>query len=417
MLRRPRLTAILAIVGLLVAAAVTFAIAARPTAVASASGAYAVSAGLDDCGAGWGDGGDGAGGDRAGTDRNGADRAGADRTAAAPTVRGGEQDFTVTNPTVAGMEVYLEAAVGGKVYLDLEGLGAGAHATAHVVLGAGRYRFVCLPADADPVRGPTVTVGRAPASAALTPGIVPVTRADLIPVAQAYGGWVGTRLPALRQQVAALAADAEEGDLPAARRDWLTAHTTYETLGAAYDAFGDAGDELDGLPRDGLTGFHLVESQLWGGADAATVSASARQLEADVTALAASFGDAEIDPGAVGLRAHEIVEVAIQDVLTGAADAGSRTELATIDANLDGAAHALAPLHDLLASRYPDLDRTTSALQSTRVLVETFRAADGSWTPLAGLDRTQRERLDAALDRDAELLAPVAAICDPRRST
>jgi len=390
MSKRSRLTAILVIVGVLVAVAVTLAIAARPAAVASASGAYSVSAGLDDCGAGWGDGG---------------------------TVPGGDEDLTVTNPTVAGMEVYLQEAVGGKVYLDLENLGAGVHAKAHVALGSGRYRFVCLPADADPVRGPTVTVGRAPASAQLTPGMVPVTRGDLIPVALAYGRWVGTRLPVLQQQVAALSADAEEGDLAAAKRDWLVAHTTYETLGAAYDAFGDVGDRIDGLPRDGLTGFHLVESQLWGGAAPATVAASTAQLAAEVGSLAGTFADAEIDPGAIALRAHEIVEVAVQDVLTGAADAGSGTELATIDANLEGAAQALAPLHDILAPRYADLDRTTQALQRTRTLVESFRAADGTWTPLAGLDRAQRERLDAALDQDAELLAPVAAICDPRRDS
>jgi len=390
MSKRSRLTAILVIVGVLVAVAVTLAIAARPAAVASASGAYSVSAGLDDCGAGWGDGG---------------------------TVPGGDEDLTVTNPTVAGMEVYLQEAVGGKVYLDLENLGAGVHAKAHVALGSGRYRFVCLPADADPVRGPTVTVGRAPASAQLTPGMVPVTRGDLIPVALAYGRWVGTRLPVLQQQVAALSADAEEGDLAAAKRDWLAAHTTYETLGAAYDAFGDVGDQIDGLPRDGLTGFHLVESQLWGGAAPATVAASTAQLAAEVGSLAGTFADAEIDPGAIALRAHEIVEVAVQDVLTGAADAGSGTELATIDANLEGAAQALAPLHDILAPRYADLDRTTQALQRTRTLVESFRAADGTWTPLAGLDRAQRERLDAALDQDAELLAPVAAICDPRRDS
>ncbi|WP_349865761.1 EfeM/EfeO family lipoprotein [Leifsonia sp. WHRI 6310E] len=390
MSKRSRLTAILVIVGVLVAVAVTLAIAARPAAVASASGAYSVSAGLDDCGAGWGDGG---------------------------TVPGGDEDLTVTNPTVAGMEVYLQEAVGGKVYLDLENLGAGVHAKAHVALGSGRYRFVCLPADADPVRGPTVTVGRAPASAQLTPGMVPVTRGDLIPVALAYGRWVGTRLPVLQQQVAALSADAEEGDLAAAKRDWLAAHTTYETLGAAYDAFGDVGDQIDGLPRDGLTGFHLVESQLWGGAAPATVAASTAQLAAEVGSLAGTFADAEIDPGAIALRAHEIVEVAVQDVLTGAADAGSGTELATIDANLEGAAQALAPLHDILAPRYADLDRTTQALQRTRTLVESFRAGDGTWTPLAGLDRAQRERLDAALDQDAELLAPVAAICDPRRDS
>jgi iron uptake system component EfeO len=390
MSRRARLTTILAIVGVLVAAAVTFAIVARPAAVATASGAYAVSAGLDDCGDGWGDGG---------------------------TVPGGDEELTVTNPTVAGMEVYLQEAVGGRVYLDLEGLGAGAHAKAHVTLGSGRYRFVCLPADADPVRGPTVTVGAAPASAQLTPGIVPVTRGDLIPVALTYGKWVSSRIPVLRQQVAALSADAEEGDLSAARTDWLAAHTTYETLGAAYDAFGDVGDQLDGLPRDGLTGFHLVESQLWGGAPAATVAASVAQLSAEVGSLAGTFGDAEIDPGAIGLRAHEIVEVALQDVLTGAADAGSGTELATIDANLEGAAEALAPLHDVLASRYADLGRTTDALQSTRTLVQSFRGADGTWTPLASLDRGQREQLDAALGEDAELLAPVAAICDPRRDS
>lgn len=390
MSKRSRLTAILVIAGVLVAVAVTLAIAARPAAVASASGAYSVSAGLDDCGAGWGDGG---------------------------TVPGGDEDLTVTNPTVAGMEVYLQEAVGGKVYLDLENLGAGVHAKAHVALGSGRYRFVCLPADADPVRGPTVTVGRAPASAQLTPGMVPVTRGELIPVALAYGTWVGTRLPVLQQQVAALSADAEEGDQAAAKRDWLAAHTTYETLGAAYDAFGDVGDRIDGLPRDGLTGFHLVESQLWGGAAPATVAASAAQLATEVDGLARTFADSEIDPGAIALRAHEIVEVAVQDVLTGSADAGSGTELATIDANLEGAAQALAPLHDILAPRYADLDRTTQALQRTRTLVESFRSADGTWTPLAALDRSQRERLDAALDQDAELLAPVAAICDPRRDS
>ena len=387
---RTRLTALFAILGVLVAAAATFAIAARPAAVAAAAGSYAVSAGLDDCGSGWGDGG---------------------------TVAGGEQELTVTNPTVAGMEVYLQQAVGGKVYLDLENLGAGAHFTAHVTLGSGRYRFVCLPADADPVRGPTVTVGAAPASSTLTPGLIPVTRGDLIPVALAYGKWVGTRLPVLQQQVAALSADAEEGDLSAAKTDWLAAHTTYETLGAAYDAFGDVGDRIDGLPRDGLTGFHLVESQLWGGAPAATVAASAAQLAADVGALAGTFADAEIDPGAIALRAHEIVEVSVQDVLTGAADAGSGTELATIDANLEGASQALAPLHDILASRYDALDRTTQALQQSRALVESFHAPDGTWTPLGSLDRGQRERLDAALDQDAELLAPVAAICDPRRDS
>ncbi len=386
---RARLTALFGVLAAVVAVVIVLALATRPAAVSAApSSEIAVTAGLDDCGDGWGDGGKASGG-----------------TAA----------FDVNNTTVGGIEVYLQAVDTQKVYLDLESIGAGAHAHARVTLGSGRYRFICLPADADPVRGPTIAVGPAPKGSALTPGIVPVTRTDLIPAAQAYGAWVASRLPALRQQAAAVAADAEEGDLAAARRDWVTAHTTYETLGAAYGAFGDIGDTIDGLPGHGLTGFHAVEAPLYTGAPASAVVGPAQKLVADIDALIAAFPSAQIDPGDMGLRAHEIVEDAIRDVLAGAADAGSGTELATIDANLSGARQALEPLHDILASRYPGLPATQQSIATAQTLVEGFRGADGTWTRLSALTTSQRERVDAALSETAELLAPVAAICDPRR--
>ncbi|WP_285114969.1 EfeM/EfeO family lipoprotein [Leifsonia sp. fls2-241-R2A-40a] len=397
---RARLAALFAALGALVVVVAVLTIVLRPAAVAStAPSAFEVTAGLDDCGRGWSDG------------------AAAGATADETHVHGGDQTFTVTNTTVGGIEVYVQAVDSKRVYLDLESLGAGAHAVARVTLGAGRYRFVCLPADMDPVHGPTVAVGTPPPGSRLTPGIVPVTRNDLIPVAKTYTTWVASRLPALRAQVAAVAADAEEGDLPSAQRDWLNAHTTYETLGAAYGAFGDLGDELDGLPRHGLTGFHLVESQLWHGASAGTVAASARALGALIDRLQASFADAQLDPGEVALRAHEIVEDAIQDSLTGATDAGSGSALATIDAQLTGAQEALSPLIPVLTGRYDRLADARRSLADARALVETHRAADGTWIPLAALDRTARERVDAALSRAAELLAPVAAICDPRRDS
>ncbi|SDH74764.1 iron uptake system component EfeO [Leifsonia sp. 98AMF] len=398
---RARLAAFFAALGALVVVATILTIALRPVAVApNAPDAFDITAGMDDCGRGWGE-------------------SGAPSGAAASglTVHGGDQTFTVTNTTVGGIEVYVQAVDSKRVYLDLESIGAGAHATARVTLGAGRYRFVCLPADADPVHGPVVTVGKAPPGSPLTPGIVPVTRNDLIPVAKAYTTWVASRLPALRQQVAAVAADAEEGDLPAARSDWLTAHTTYETLGAAYDAFGELGDQLDGLPRTDPTGFHLVESQLWRGDAAATVAASAHDLLALVDRLQTEFAGVQLDPGDVALRAHEIVEDAIQDTLTGATDAGSGTSLASVDAELTGAEQALAPLEPVLTGRYEQLGDSRAALTAAHAVVEAHRAPDGTWTPLDQLSRTDREHVDAALDRAAELLAPVAAICDPRRDS
>jgi iron uptake system component EfeO len=266
-------------------------------------------------------------------------------------------------------------------------------------------------------------VGAAPSDARLTPGIVPVTRNDLIPVAKAYGTWVASRIPVLRQQVAQLGDDSAEGDLSSARRDWLTAHVTYETLGAAYGAFGDLDSAIDGSPASGrtalndpdLTGFHRVEALLWSGAAANAVQAAVAPLVAAVDQLATVFSDAEIDPLDIGLRAHEIVENAIQFELTGARDAGSGTTLATVDANLAGAARALEPLTGILGTRYDDLARTTTSLAASERLVESFRTAGGAWIPLAELTRSDRERLDASLGATVELLAPVAAICDIRR--
>jgi Predicted periplasmic lipoprotein involved in iron transport len=383
-----RVLAVLATIG--VAATLTALGPAHAGSLAPAR--FAVSAGTDDCGSGW----------------------------RAP--RAGTQAFVLKNTGVAGTEVYLQSPKTGAIYLDVESLGTGAAREESVILTAGTYRFVCLPADADPAYGPKVTVTGGGVHGA-TPGIRPVTRNDLIPAAKAYGAWIQGRLPVLVADVARLNADVASARLGVAKRDWLTAHAEYETLGAAYGAFGDADTAINGMPSSGrtaatdprLTGFHKIEALLFGGTPAPSIARYTRGLLTDVTRLKTAFADVRIDPLDVGLRAHEILENALQFELTGRADAGSHTDLATVDANLTGTAHALEPLRGILAIRYPDLAKTDAAVARAQTVVREFRSADGSWRPLSALSRTDRERVDAAVDGALELLAPVAAICDVRR--
>ncbi|WP_345762326.1 EfeM/EfeO family lipoprotein [Diaminobutyricibacter sp. McL0608] len=408
MSQRSRFSLLWAALGVVIVVGVVITLAVRPAVAAHPPTSFSIAADPDHCGAGWGAG--------SGTDAPAA-------TTAPARVDGGVQTFTVTNGTVAGMEVYLQSVDSKKVYLDLEGIGAGAHVTARVALGSGRYRFVCLPADVDPVTGPPVSVGAAPPSVALTPGMVPVTRNDLIPVAKTYGTWVSSRIPVLRKQVQSLSDDVAEGDSAGAKTAWLAAHLTYETLGAAYGAFGDLDTAINGPPAPGstalndpeLTGFHRVEALLWSGAPATSIQPAVAALATAVAALGAAFSDAEVDPGDIGLRAHEIVENAIQFELQGTTDAGSGTNIATIGANLQGASAALEPLEGILATRYPQLDATKAGIARSQALVQSLRRADGSWPRVASLTLAQRERLDASLSETAELLAPVAAICDIRR--
>jgi iron uptake system component EfeO len=356
--------------------------------------AYPVTAGISGCGRGWSD------------------------------PAAGTQTFDVTNTSIAGMEVYLESVASGDVYLDLEALGAGSTTRGRAIIPAGRYRFVCLPADEDPIAGPTVTVTGVRRVADATPGIPPVTENDLIPASKQYGAWIESRLPVLQADVDALADDVASGDLGKAKADWLTGHLEYESLGAAYGAFGDADEAINGMPASGrtalddpgLTGFHKLEALLWSGAPAAEIAPFADRLSADVAGLRANFPNVRIDPLDIGLRAHEILENALQFELTGAADAGSHTNLATVDANLNGSAEALAPLRGILKPRYPQLAKTEASIAAAQQLVESYRAADGTWTPLQSLTTAQREALDARIDATVELLAPVAAICDVRRA-
>ncbi len=336
----------------------------------------------------------------------------------------GTQTFRVRNTSIAGMEVYLQSAVRGEVVLDLESLGAGTTTRAQATIPAGRYRFVCLPADEDPVAGPVVAVSGSRHVANATPGIRPVTQNDLIPPSKQYGAWIQSRLPVLESDAEALNADVASGDLAAARADWLTAHREYESLGAAYGAFGDADTAINGMPASGrtalddpeLTGFHKIEALLWSGAPANAVAPFTSRLVGDVDAMRRDFATARIDPLDIGLRAHEILENALQFELTGKADAGSHTTLATLDANLTGTREALDPIRGILKTRYADLAKTDAAVDSAQRLVESYRAPDGSWTPLASLTTAQREQLDAQVDETIELLAPIAAICDIRRA-
>ncbi|WGL51161.1 EfeM/EfeO family lipoprotein [Nocardioides sp. BP30] len=326
--------------------------------------------------------------------------------------RAGRQTFALWNNSIGGEEVYLRDAASQKVYLEVENLGAGVTRSASTTLAPGTYQFYCLPDDGDPVAGPAHgVIGAAPAAA--TPGLVPVSSAELVPATQAYTAWIQTRLPVLHRQVGALAADIGRGDLGAARKDWLAGHRTYETLGAAYDAFGTYDAAING----DHAGFHQIEALLWGGAPAARITQPAAALVRAVQRLQRAFPTVADQMGtqAIGLRSHEILENAVQFELTGSTDRGSHTNLATVDANLTGTRQALKPLRPLLGQRDPDLAVTDRWLQRSQALVRSFDHG-GTWTPLGRLTRAQHEEIDADLEQTVEYLSEVAAITEPRRT-
>lgn len=332
----------------------------------------------------------------------------------------GTQVFDLHNTSGEANDVDLTDPRTGKVYGEVEGLAPGTARSMTVALGSGSYAFKCLENDADAVTGPTVVVaGKQPQG----PAVAPVDQHDLIPPTLAYQKWVGQRIGDLAAATGTLKADIDRGDLAAARRDWLPAHLVYERMGAAYDTFGAADAAINGItarapdPAEDpdFAGFHRIEYGLWHGRSAASLRAPAAALDRAVRRLQDGWSQQRMDPAAMGLRAHEIIENAEQFELTARTDYGSGTNLATARADLDGTREILGRLHGLLAPRDPGLAKLDAALDRTQAALDAQRHGS-TWTPVDELTHVQRQQINADFGDLLEQLAPVAAIFEVRRT-
>ena len=333
----------------------------------------------------------------------------------------GWHTFGVHNAAAENAEVDLVDPANGAIYAEVEALGPGTTSPMRLNVGSGSYAFRCLFEDFDPLTGPTVTVaGHSHGS----PAILPVTSTDLIAPSLAYHRWVAAGLDTLVSQTGAVAADVRGGNLGAARAAWLTAHLTYERLGAAYDAFGDFDAEIDGRP-DGLaggvnsaqwTGFYRLEYGLWHGQSTRQLTPVANALATGARGLRAACPSMQIDLLDMGLRTHEILENALQFQLTGHDDYGSGTTLATTGANIAGTRELLTVLRPLLVPRYTELPAVYTWLDRLQTLIGQAMGPNGAWLSVSALSLSQRQQIDAAAGQALEELAPIATITEPRRT-
>jgi iron uptake system component EfeO len=329
----------------------------------------------------------------------------------------GQQTFVLKNRDIVAGEVFLVDATGAVVaYVDNVGPNATAHLS--IDLGSGKYAFRCAMSDSDVAYGKKVTIA-GHARGGVNP-VRAVTTNDLVPAIKAYQSYVEDALPKLGELTNKLSGDIRSGDLASARRDWLPAHLEYERLGAAYGAFGDADQAINGttagLPKGvadpKFTGFHRIEYGLWHGQSASELRPIAAQLVGTIMALTRTFATARIQPLDIGIRAHEIAENALQFELTGQTNYGSNSNLATVGANLEGTAVVLGILHGVIAPRYPELAQTLAQLAKAKKDV-----AANDKTALDDLPTAKRELIDSDVSELTELLAPIASICEPRRTS
>ena len=331
----------------------------------------------------------------------------------------GWHTFQIDNQSTGGGEIDLIDPASGAIYAEAENTGPGTVTPMRLNLGSGTYAFMCNFNDFNTQIGPKVTVA---GHAKGTPAFLPVSYNETIPYAKKYQAYAEAGLKVLAQKTATLAAAVRAGDLTAAKKDWLTAHLQYQTLGAAYGTFADYDGAIDGdanatgVTSPDWTGFYRLEYGLWHGQSARVLAPVAAQLVKDVNALLAWWPTQQIPLSDVGLRTHEVLENALEFQLTGHDDYGSGTTLASTAASIQASRTLLGLLQPLLAPRYAGLPHVYTDLDTLQSLLEKEHLPSGQWIPVSALPTQTREQIDAACDQALQDLAPIASITEPRNA-
>jgi high-affinity iron transporter len=326
----------------------------------------------------------------------------------------GTQTFTVSNTSAHAGEINLDDSSGGVV-AEIETLGPGTKATMSATLGAGTYSFVCRMSGLPTTKSAAVRITGV--SRGAPAAVRPVSLNDLASPNNAYQQYAAQKLAGLLSAVAVLRRDLRHGDLQSARAAWLVAQLAWERVGASYDSFGPRGIAIDGLP-DGLpqgvhdpsfTGLHRIEYGLWHHQGSAALLPVADGLVADITDLRTHLRSDDVtgDPTNLPLRAHEILEDALRDHLSGIDDEGAGAGYAETYADLQVTRVVLSELRELIASRASDLMPTLD--REIRDLGQALLASrtGARWPTPATITLSQRQGIDAAIGALLESLSRV----------
>ena len=349
------------------------------------------------------------------------------RCSLAGTPRRGAQTFAVHNSGQGVVGVYVTGTgeASSVVYGEVDKVGPGTYADLAVSVAAGRYVVWCHSG----LSGNGHAVDFEVRGAALPPAVGRVrTIPDdfAAPVAR-YRSFVGEQLGQLTDALADLRTRLQAGELAAARDGYVTAHSHYERIGAVYDAFGDLDGSINGLADglahgeadEGFTGFHKLEAQLWAPSpELRDATATVDRLATDVATLRSQLDTFEIDPVTYVIRAHEILENALQEQVTGLSEPHSHRGIDDAEASAAGARTVLDTLRELIESRDAALwARLAGGLDRLDGALAALRAPSGGHVADDVVDRPRRAELTGAMSALLQDLALLPGLIEPRNNS
>ncbi|HEY5316335.1 MAG TPA: EfeM/EfeO family lipoprotein [Solirubrobacteraceae bacterium] len=225
------------------------------------------------------------------------------------------------------------------------------------------------------------------------------------PVAE-YKHYAAGWLARVSGDAKALSAALRAGSRGVAKAEWRRAWSAYLHLGAVYGLFDTLDEEIDGMPgglpggasSPQFSGLHRIEMGLWDGQPPRSLVHWSGLLAVDVAQLRRVLPSVQITPLAYATRAHEILEDAQRDLLSGMDVPWSGEGVLGTAAGVAATDEVLRTLTPLLTGRDNTLVEVENELLLLSAALATVRHEHhGSWPTLGELSIMQRERIDGTL--------------------
>ena len=195
------------------------------------------------------------------------------------------------------------------------------------------------------------------------------------------------------------------GDRVGARSAWQATWSSYLHLGAVYGLFEALNQEIDGMPNGLLAGaadphfngLHRLEMGLWSGVAPRSLLPAANALLRGLKSLRRALPSVQITPLEYATRAHEILEDAQRDLLSGTHVPWSGQGVLGTAAGLDATEEVFHTLQPLLSGRENTEAEVRSELGLLSSAIAQIHHNHRGWPALTQLSMHEHELLNGTL--------------------
>lgn len=325
------------------------------------------------------------------------------------TLPAGRTTFRITNASDRPIE--WEILDGVMVVAERENIAPGFKSDLTVKLVPGNFEITC-----GLLSNPRGRLVVEPSAESEAERIAPPQTAFIGPLSE-YKVYLVTQSRRLTTAAEALDRAVQAGDLDAAKQAWLDARLPYRRMEVVTGRIADLENAIDPLPDylerreddPAFTGFHRLEMGLWRDGSTEGLAPVSERLLADVTALQDRLRGMKLAPADLAATASQHADRMAAGQIPLGEDRWAQSDLAGLDAGLEGLEKQVRLLDPLFRGASPDLGaRVDAAFADAHAALDATKD-QGGWPGYDTVDDPARTALAQPFQHLSAVLAEINA--------